>query len=410
MSIAPGRRQQLSVRTIEVPHPGDLLARLPRPQACAWVRRGEGLIGWGEAARLPIGAGRDRFTRADDELRRLFASADVDDPVRTPGTGPVAFCSFTFDPDATGSVAVVPRAVLGVRDGRAWLTTIGEGDGLTRVRPVEEPVEVCWGDGSLAPPAWMRAVERAVASIRAGRVAKVVLSRDVYATTARAIDPRALLVRLADHFPDCYTFSCAGLVGATPELLVRRQGDQIASLVLAGSTARGIDRVEDEALGRALLASAKDVEEHEHAVSSVRTALEPLAAELDVDRSPSLLVLANVQHLATSVTGRLASPYSALEVAGALHPTAAVCGTPTDVAMEVIRTLERMDRGRYAGPVGWLDARGNGEFGIALRCAEVDGPRARLFAGNGIVAGSDPEAELAETQAKLGAMRYALEG
>ncbi len=159
-----------------------------------------------------------------------------------------------------------------------------------------------------------------------------------------------------------------------------------------------------------MLASAKDVEEHEYAVESVREALAPLCASLEVEPRPSLLRLANVQHLATKVTGRLASDRSALSVAAALHPTAAVCGTPTDAAMDLIRELERTDRGRYAGPVGWLDAAGNGDWGIALRCAQLDGASARLFAGCGIVAGSDPAAELAEAQPKFRPMQYALEG
>jgi len=171
-----------------------------------------------------------------------------------------------------------------------------------------------------------------------------------------------------------------------------------------------------------LLASAKDVEEHRYAVADVRRALAPLCDRLDIDEQPWLLRLANLQHLATGVTGRLAgSPRaapaaalsehaSALALAAALHPTAAVCGTPAGAAMELIRELEGMDRGRYAGPVGWVDARGNGEWGIALRCAELDGPRARLFAGCGIVADSDPVAELAETQVKFRPIQDALEG
>ena len=190
-----------------------------------------------------------------------------------------------------------------------------------------------------------------------------------------------------------------------------------------GPTPRGRDAAEDEALGAALLASAKNTEEHAYAATGVREALAPLCERLAADPRPFLLRLANVQHLATAVTGTLAparrpirpagrpgSAPSALAVAAALHPTAAVCGTPTDAAMELIRELEGMDRGRYAGPVGWVDARGNGEWGIAMRCAEIDGPRARLFAGCGIVSGSDPAAELAEAQTKFRPMQDALDG
>ena len=242
----------------------------------------------------------------------------------------------------------------------------------------------------------------------------MVLARDLYATAARDLDIRVILRRLAGRYPDCYTFACANLVGATPELLIRRQDDDVSSLVLGGTVPRGRDAAQDERLGAALLASAKEREEHEYAVVGVRSVLADRCDRLEVEPGPSLMRFANVQHLATWITGRLdaqqaASEHSVLALADALHYTPAVCGTPAETAMELIRDLEAMDRGRYAGPVGWVDARGNGEWGIALRCAQVDGRRARLFAGCGIVAGSDPEAELAETQAKFAAMQFALQ-
>ena len=251
--------------------------------------------------------------------------------------------------------------------------------------------------------------------IKAGLLQKVVLARDLHASVSGPIDERLLLGRLADRYPDCYTFACGGLVGATPELLIKRQGLQISSLVLAGTAPRGNNPARDAALGTALLASAKDTEEHGYAAAGVRESLAPLCDELTVAPRPALLRLANVQHLATTISGRLAvgadgtSP-SVLALADALHPTAAVCGTPAETAMELIRELEGMDRGRYAGPVGWVDSAGNGEWCIALRCAELKGTRARLFAGGGIVADSDPAAELAETQAKFRPMQSALEG
>jgi menaquinone-specific isochorismate synthase len=423
---APGR---LVVRTVPVPDPGDLSARLPQLDALAWIRRGEGLAGWGEAARVIIPAGEDRFTAGEKWLQELFDGADVTDEVGVPGSGPVAFGSFSFDPASDGSVLVVPRSVLGRRSGRAWLTTVADGSGPPPPDPpAVPPTEVRWHDGSLTALQWEGAVAAAVARIKAGGLGKVVLARDLYAAASDRIDVRVLLARLAARYPDCYTFSCASLVGATPELLIRREGRELTSLVLAGTAPRGSSPAADEALGAALLASVKDVEEHHYAVANVRTALAPRCLELDLDPRPSLLRLANVQHLATRVRGLLppapehptsglggpaasaeAGP-SALLLAAALHPTAAVCGTPTGAAMELIRELERMDRGRYAGPVGWVDARGNGEWGIALRCAELDGPRARLFAGCGIVAGSDPEAELAETQAKFRPVQDALQG
>lgn len=404
------------MRTVPIPDPGDLAHLLPEAAAVAWLRRGEGIVGWGEAARITLPAGQDRFTTAEKWLRALFESTDTEDQVEEPGTGPVAFASITFDPASDGSVLVVPQAVAGRRGGKAWLTTIGEAATAAPARqPLTPPTEVRWHDGGLSAPGWGRAVAAAVSRIRAGELAKVVLARDLCAHTAEPIDIRVLLHRLTARYPDCYTFACAGLVGATPELLIRRQGVQISSLVLAGTTPRGRDEAEDSRLGTGLLASVKDTEEHSYAVAGVRASLAPLCDPLLVDARPSLLRLANVQHLATNVTGRLAGgrdglDQSVLALAAALHPTGAVCGSPTETAAEVIRELEGMDRGRYSGPVGWVDARGNGEMAIALRCAEIDGSRARLFAGCGIVAGSDPAAELAEAQAKFRPMRFALEG
>jgi menaquinone-specific isochorismate synthase len=242
---------------------------------------------------------------------------------------------------------------------------------------------------------------------------KVVLARDLVATTEAPVDVRALLLRLSARYPSCWTFAVDGLVGSTPELLVRRTGDHVVSRVLAGTSARSSDAVVDAKHAADLLASDKDRSEHELAVRSVADALGPFCSDLVVPRAPEVVRLANVQHLQTDVTGRLAGRESALDLAAALHPTAAVCGTPTSLARTTIRELESMDRGRYAGPVGWIDGRGDGAFGIALRCAQVD-PHdertLRMYAGCGIVAGSVPADELAEAQTKLLAVREALEG
>jgi menaquinone-specific isochorismate synthase len=419
---AQPRPDRLVVRTEPAADWGDLIARLPHSGSVAWVRRGDGLAGWGEAARISIPAGADRFTAGEKWLTEFFDGADVTDEVGLPGCGPVAFGSFTFDPTSDGSVLIVPSVVIGRHAGRSWLTTIGDQNvSQEPVRPTRMPAELRWHDGSLTAPQWERAVSSAVARIQAGDLSKVVLARDLYAVASDEIDARVLLARLAARYPDCWTFSCAGLIGATPELYIRREGAAVSSLVLAGTTRRGRSGTEDARLGAALLASAKDVEEHRYAVADVRRALAPFCDRLDIDTEPSLLRLANVQHLATHVTGRLAAAQvpgagsvlgehaSALALAAALHPTAAVGGTPTGTAMELIRELEGMDRGRYAAPVGWVDAHGNGEWGIALRSAELDGRRARLFAGCGIVADSSPEAELAEAQNKFRAMQDALE-
>jgi menaquinone-specific isochorismate synthase len=270
------------------------------------------------------------------------------------------------------------------------------------------PEEILWHDGSLTAPEWEQAVAAAVGRITRGDLRKVVLARDLYASAEAPIDPRVLLRRLAARYPDCFTFACAGLVGATPELLIRRDGREVSSLVLAGTKPRGATEAEDERLATELTSSLKENEEHRYAAASLREALAPLCETLEVAKT-ELIKYANVQHLGTRVHGTLAVNRSALALVAALHPSAAVGGTPTDAAVELIRELENMDRERYAGPVGWMDAEGNGEWGIALRCAQLDGHRARLFAGCGIVAGSDPAAELAETQVKFRPMQTALE-
>lgn len=426
--LTPGR---LAVRTVALPDPGDLIARLPGPRTLAWVRHGDGIVGWGTAAKVTLPAGHDRFAAGEKWLRELFDSAQVSDDVCVPGSGPVAFGSFTFDPSSDGSVLVIPRTVVGRRDGRAWMTTIDphpedqqggqaplsqqpKPPTLPVPTPLVPPTGLRWSDGRLTPPAWERAVAAAVEAIKAGQLHKVVLAFEQYATATQEIDTRVLLTRLAERYPDCYTFCCDGLLGATPELYIRRTGRELYSLVLAGTAPRGATPEQDRALGEELLASAKNQEEHQYGVADVRSVLAPLCADLRIDPKPSLLKYANVQHLSTWVHGVLAdgeaATQSALALTAAVQPTAAVCGAPKETAMELIRELECMDRARWSGPVGWVDAKGDGEWGIALRCGEISGRQARLIAGCGIVAGSDPAAELAEAQSKFWPMRYALEG
>jgi menaquinone-specific isochorismate synthase len=401
---------------VPIADPGDgFLGQIPVPAALAWVRQSAGMVGWGEAARVTVPAGADRFTAGEKWLREVVDGAVIDDQVRRRGSGLVAFGSFTFDDASEGSVLIVPRTILG-RDGtgNAWLTTIGSPDlpagGPAPFQELVAPTGIRWHDGSLSGLEWEQAVAEAVRRIaHSYDLRKVVLARDLYASADGPIDARVLLRRLAARYPGCFTFACDGLVGATPELLIRKDGWEVSSLVLAGTAPRGGTQAADADLARGLLASAKENEEHQYATTSVRDSLTPLCQAMYVTPRPELIRLANVQHLGTRVRGTLSATRSALALAAALHPTAAVGGTPTAAAVELIRELESMDRERYAGPVGWIDADGNGEWCIALRCAQLDGDRARLFAGCGIVVGSDPAAELAETHAKFRPMRAALE-
>jgi menaquinone-specific isochorismate synthase len=254
-------------------------------------------------------------------------------------------------------------------------------------------------------------VAAAIERIRAGELSKVVLARDLFARAEGPVDVRHVLRALAESYPQCFTFTVDGLVGATPELLIRRFGTAVCSRVLAGTAWRSPDgdAEPDAELAARLWDSTKEQEEHAYAARSAADALRPHCSDLIVPTAPTVLALPNVVHLATEVTGTLRSGAGALALAGLLHPTAAVCGTPTPAAARVIADLEGMDRGRYAGPVGWMDAAGDGEWGIALRCAQVEDDRLRLFAGCGIVAASDPDVELAETQAKFLAVRDTLD-
>ena len=394
-----------------------LLTLLPRDGALAWVRRGEGLVGWGEADRLEV-TGPDALAEAADWWARRCARTAVTDPLGVPGSGPVVFASIAFDPQASTSVFVVPEVVVGRRDGHTWVTVTGEDpDAVPETSPQHAATSIgrlAYADGALDPVAWCGAVAAAVARIDGGELDKVVLARDLLVTADRPLDPRRLLLRLADRFPDTWTFAVDGLLGATPELLLRRTGRDIDSRVLAGTAPRGAG-AEDDRLAAGLEDSAKDHAEHAYAVDSLADALRPYVEDLQVPERPTVLTLPNVRHLASDVRGRQrdGDPTGLLELVGAVHPTAAVCGSPTPTAARVIGELEGMDRGRYAGPVGWLDSRGDGEFGLALRCAQLTGAeggrQARLFAGCGIVSGSDPLAELAETQAKFAAFQAALE-
>jgi menaquinone-specific isochorismate synthase len=249
-----------------------------------------------------------------------------------------------------------------------------------------------------------------VARIRAGELAKVVLARDLIATAEAPLDERYLLARLAREYHACWVYAVGGLIGATPELLLRRDGDALSSRLLTGTVWPRPGAVGRAGLARELLASAKNRSEHSYAVRSLVEALAPFCSVLEVPDRPSVLHLPNVSHLATDIRGTLAAGTSLLELAARVHPTAAVCGAPTPQALRLIDAMEGMDRGRYLGPVGWVDAGGNGELGVAVRCAQLDGATARLFAGGGIVADSDPATEAAEAAAKFRVMRSALDG
>ncbi len=412
----------LVVRTVALDDaPASLLSRVPAEGPLAWLRRGDGLVGWGEAAVVHT-AGATRFTDADKWWSELVGRAEVTDGVNEPGSGLVCFGSFAFGDEPGSSVLVVPRVVIGRRGDRAWLTTIELAGAPSvdsaavdaEVTQIVPPANVLFADGARNSDEWLAVVSDAIGRIEAGALEKVVLARDLIATTDVPIDVRWPLRKLSRDYPMCWTFHVDGLFGATPEMLVRRERGLVTSRVLAGTIRRTGADERDLALAATLARSSKDLEEHEYAVRSVADALDPHCSSMNVPEAPFVLHLPNVMHLATDVAGVVhdSATVSSLKLAEALHPSAAVGGTPTPAALALIDEIEGIERGRYAGPVGWMDATGDGEWGLALRSAEIvgDGATVRLFAGCGIVADSDAEAELAESQAKLVPVRDSLAG
>ncbi|MGA8995279.1 MAG: chorismate-binding protein, partial [Nocardioidaceae bacterium] len=327
----------LVVRTVRVQDPGPLLSLLPdRPDTTAWVRRGEGLVGWGTAA-LCRTAGAGRFAEARDWWARLTRTVVVRDEVGEPGTGLVGFGSFGFADSPGDSVLAVPEVVVGRRGDTTWVTTTGVASipavpDLVAAAAPSPPRGVTFSDGALSGTAWEGVVAEAVRRIDVGELEKVVLARDLLATAADDVDVRWPLQRLAAGYPTCWTFHVAGLFGATPEILVRRERGLVTSRVLAGTIRRTGDDARDLTLAATLARSSKDLEEHEYAVRSVADALAPHCSSMNVPEAPFVLHLPNVMHLATDVAGVAApSPAGGAgggDGAGASRPA----GTSLDLA------------------------------------------------------------------------------
>jgi menaquinone-specific isochorismate synthase len=387
----------LVARTRAIEAPDDLLDELA-PDGFAWLEDGAGFVTSGVAERV----------RAVDAGTALDG-IEVDDPIAQPGTGALAVGCLPFE-DASGGALVIPRRVTGVTaDGRAWRTEIGTHADVRVPRPADATRFAV--EGRVSRSLWRSQVRALLDAIDAGRLAKAVLARDVVVTSDAPFDARDVVRRLRRTQGGCFVFAADGLVGATPELLVRRRAGSVTSRPMAGTVARGSTPETDRVAEAALAASAKDGLEHRLVVEAVVDGLRGRGVDVTSVTGPQVARLATMSHLATTIAGHVEptslSP-SALDLACALHPTPAVGGAPRDAALAMLRELETFDRGRYAGPVGWVDGRGDGAWGVALRCAEIDDNRARLVAGAGIVAGSDADAEWAETQAKLEPMLQVL--
>lgn len=403
------------METREIDPVEDLLAFADPARPLAWLRRGDGIVAVGdgvvETIRVPAGTAPLRSAAIADAWRELAQDAEVDDGLGLPGSGLVAFGALTFDEDsAADSVLIVPSLVIGRHSGRTWLTRIrfsssaGAADhAATREYGPHWAGTV--GPGAQSPQGYQESVRQALGRIADGELSKVVLARDLTGSIPAGSDLRRLVRALSTGYPDTWAFAVDGLIGASPETLVTVQQRTVTARVLAGTIGRGADADADTAASAHLASSTKDLDEHEYAVQSVLASLRPHTRVLAASEQPFLLKLPNLFHLATDVEGELADGGSSLDLVGALHPTAAVAGTPTSAAIAAIRELEPFDRGRYAGPVGWVDAAGNGEWAIALRCAQFSPAATEItvtaYAGAGIVAGSDPESEMLETRVKF---------
>jgi menaquinone-specific isochorismate synthase len=381
--------------------------------SASWIRGGDGLIGFGKFINKKV-SGPTRFAEASAWWREVRSQFSIENNVHGSGTGPILFSSFSFD-ESEESELLIPEIIVGCKGDKAWITWIGDGPQpkLGSLISVASHPTVSYSQGGLSDDAWMERVEEAVSRIKSGELEKIVLARDSVIHSDKSIDIARLLQSLESEYPSTWIFLVENLIGATPELLARLSKSLVTSRVLAGTIRKTGDEARDLSLAGSLAKSSKDLEEHEYAVRSVAEALAPYCSSTNVPDSPFVLHLANVMHLATDVTGvvnETATPTDIFTLLSALHPSAAVCGTPTEKAKLAIKELEGMSRGRYAGPVGWIDARGDGELGIALRCGLINEGRdgARIFAGCGIVAGSNPADELAESQAKLIPMRTAV--
>lgn len=388
-----------------------LLDLLPEGEQFTWVRGGEGLVGWGVHASTTV-SGRDRFEDARKWWHQQLETFSISNSVHGSGTGPVLFTSFSFDRNQE-SVLVIPKVIVSQKGSNSWITWIGSDNQpqLPESAATLAPSTFTFSDGTLTSDEWKKRVTEVINRVNSNGVDKVVLARDIVANSDSDIDARPILKKLSSEYPSTWVFSVDGLVGATPELLLRLSRGMVTSRVLAGTIPKTGDDEKDLALAASLARSSKDLEEHEYAVRSVAEALDPFCSSTNVPESPFVLHLANVMHLATDVTGALIESkqhVDAFTLLKYLHPSAAVCGTPRNLAFDVIDEIEGMDRGRYAGPVGWIDASGDGELGIALRCGQITDRKIRIFAGCGIVAASIPDKEVEESNAKMIPMKSAL--
>ena len=383
--------------------PDYTFADLLGSNSSAFIYEKQGLIGWGEEHRLET-TGPNRVLELDSLWKDLVAQAEITDEVNLSGSGLVSAGSIAFsDHSETKSVLVIPKVVVGKQGDTLWLTTINidEAEALKLIDLDSNFTSASFEPGQISKDQYLLNVEKGLEVIASGQVEKVVLARDLSASVSTDFNINPALRKLEKKFDSCYIYSVAGMFGASPELLVKVSHSEFSARVLAGTAGRGTDPGVDQAIGSALIESPKNRAEHKFAIDSLVASLSEFTKEITVDSEPFSIALPNLWHLASDVKAMLSSDSTSLQVVNALHPSAAVAGTPRDKALEVIEEIENVNRGRYAGPVGWLGADGDGVWAIALRGAQLSNGKLTAFAGCGIVSGSDAQAELDEAILKF---------
>ena len=363
------------------------------------------IVASGEAARLSF-RGEKRTQQLADGWRELLAEIEIEDEAGSDSPGLIALTSITFDADSREeSVLILPLETLILSAAGSYRISI---DGTKTSQKTEVP-QGHFTTGQQTDEKFIDAVDKAIKEIETGRIEKVVLAKDLVLPISSEPDLGVPLKRLHERYPDCWTYKIGNVFGASPELLLKAEDGRVSARVLAGTAARGTDPDVDKAIADGLSHSLKNKHEHLYAVQSLVNELKPFCESVEFDQEPFSLALPDMWHLATDVRGVLKPQFSLLDVIQKLHPTAAVAGTPRDLAIEMIRELEPFDRGGYAGPVGWLSSNGSGEIAIALRGGIIEKNQIRALAGCGIVSESTPQAELEETELKFRAVRWAFQ-
>ena len=379
------------------------------PENATIFARGNNLmVGIGEQARFEASGG-ERFQELAKQFSKFTKDIEIIGAVDSSAGSINAFVAISFSPRSEFSSAlIVPKALFVRRHDRAWVASFEKDFSWPEVQETTQ-TKLEFKQASQTQAGFVDSVEKAMEQIDDGEISKVVLARDLVAEIPAGFDIRPAIEKLRERFPSCWVYSINGNFGASPELLIRSSNGEASARVLAGTAGRGTDPDVDRAIGEGLSHSAKNLHEHNFAVDSITRAMEPFTDSVEADKTPFSLQLPDVWHLATDIHAKLSSDASILEVASALHPTAAVAGTPRLSAQKLIATLEPFDRGVYAGPVGWVGSNGSGELAIALRGGRIEDGQIRAFAGCGIVSGSEPEAELSETKLKFKAVKNAFD-